>query len=200
MSESSRVFRECPTWCSSSLFWLAFENPWCRRIPIKVRTSCTGSSPPPEHLLFCCFLNGMHYRLYWWWCCLFSFREVGFMGRRANRRVCSGHVRPGAVCLYSGSHWRNPEFVMQIRIETSWAGSNPCLNIFYFCCFLKKGGLHAGSWCFLCNARWFWCAGGLRVTGLATGQLSGSSEHGIRAVAPGESTRGVEYTERGGMW
>ena len=29
---------------------------------------------------------------------------------------------------------------MQIRIETSWAGSNPCLNTFYFCfcCFLKK--------------------------------------------------------------
>ena len=34
------------------------------------------------------------------------------MGRRTNRHVCSGSVRPGAVCLYSGSHWRNPDFVM----------------------------------------------------------------------------------------
>ena len=38
------------------------------------------------------------------------------------------------------------------------------------------------------------------MTGLATGQLSGSGEQGSRAVAPGESTRGVEYKERGGMW
>ena len=122
------------------------------------------------------------------------------MERRANRRVCSGSVRLGAVCLYYGSHWRNLEFVMQIKIKTSWAGSNTCLNTFHFCCFLKKGGLHAVSWCFLCNARWFWCGGGSRVTGLTTRQLSGSSEQGSPAVAPGESTRGVEYKERGGMW
>ena len=38
------------------------------------------------------------------------------------------------------------------------------------------------------------------MTGLTTGQLSGSSEQGSWAVAPGESTRGVEYKERGGMW
>ena len=122
------------------------------------------------------------------------------MERRANRHVCSGSARPGAVCLYSGSHWRILGFVMQIKIKTSWTGSNPCLNTYYFCCFLKKGGLHAVSWCFLCNAQWFWCGGGLRVTGLTMGQLRGSSEQGSRAVAPGESTRGVEYKERGGMW
>ena len=38
------------------------------------------------------------------------------------------------------------------------------------------------------------------MTGLTTGQLSRSSEQGSRAVAPGESTRGVEYEEQGGMW
>ena len=38
------------------------------------------------------------------------------------------------------------------------------------------------------------------MTGLATGQLSGSGEQGSQAVAPGESTRGVEYKEWGGMW
>ena len=29
---------------------------------------------------------------------------------------------------------------------------------------------------------------------------NGSGEQGNRAVAPGESTRDVEYKERGGMW
>ena len=150
---------------------------------------------PPEHLLFCCFLNGDALQIVLVVVLFVFFSEVGFMGRRANSRVCSGSVRPGAACPCTGSRLKIPT-----STETSWAGSNPCLNIFYFCCFLKKGRLHAVSWCFLCNARWFWCAGGLRVTALATGQLSGSSEQGIRAVAPGESTRGVEYKERGGMW
>ena len=58
MSESSRVFRECPTWYSLSLFWLAFENSWFRQIPIKTRVSGARFEFPPEHLLFCRFLNG----------------------------------------------------------------------------------------------------------------------------------------------
>ena len=117
------------------------------------------------------------------------------MRRRANSCVCPGSVQPGAASPCSGSLLK-----IRTRIETSWAGSNPCLNTVYFYCFLKKGGLHAVSWCFLCHAQWFWWGGGLRVTGLATGQLSGSGEQGSRAVVPGESTRGVEYNERGGMW
>ena len=55
------------------------------------------------------------------------------MRRRANSRVCSGSVRPGAACPCSGSLLK-----IQTRIGTSWAGSNPCLNTFYFYCFLKK--------------------------------------------------------------
>ena len=58
MSELSRVFRECPTWCSLSLFWFAFENPWFRQIPIKSKVSGAWFESPPEHLLFRCFLNG----------------------------------------------------------------------------------------------------------------------------------------------
>ena len=38
------------------------------------------------------------------------------------------------------------------------------------------------------------------MTRLAAGQLSEGSEQGQRGVMPGESTRGVEYKERGGMW
>ena len=38
------------------------------------------------------------------------------------------------------------------------------------------------------------------MTRLAPRRLGGSSEQGIREVAPGESTRDVEYEERGGMW
>ena len=116
------------------------------------------------------------------------------MGQRANCRVCSGSVRPGAACPCSDSLLK-----IQTRIETSWAGSNPGLNTLYFCCFLKKGRFYPVSWCFLCNAQWFWCGGGLQVTGLATGQPRGSGEQGSRAVAPGESTRDVEYKERAGM-
>ena len=57
-SESSRVFRECPTWCSLSLFWLAFENPWFHQIPIISRVSGAWFESPPEPLLLCRFLNG----------------------------------------------------------------------------------------------------------------------------------------------
>ena len=55
------------------------------------------------------------------------------MRRRANRRVCSGSVRPGAACPCAGS-------LLKIRTstETGWAGSNPCLNTFYFVVFLKR--------------------------------------------------------------
>ena len=149
----------------------------------------------PEHLLYCRFLTGIHYKLYFWWCCLFFFCEVRFIRRRGNGRVCSGSVRPGAACPCSGSLWK-----ILTSIETRWAGSNPCLNTFYFCCFLKKGGLHAVSWCFLCNAQWFWCREELWGTGLATKQLRGSREQGSQEVGPSESTRGVQYKERGGMW
>ena len=38
------------------------------------------------------------------------------------------------------------------------------------------------------------------MTGPTTRQLSGSSEQGIRAVAPSELTRDVEYKMRRGMW
>ena len=58
MSESSCVFRKSPTWCSVSLFWLAFEKPWFRRIPIKSMISGAWFESPPEHLLFFRFLNG----------------------------------------------------------------------------------------------------------------------------------------------
>ena len=35
---------------------------------------------------------------------------------------------------------------------------------------------------------------------LTAGRQDESNERGVRAVAPGESTRGVEYKEQGGMW
>ena len=54
--------------------------------------SWAGSNPFLNTFYFVIFLMGTHYRLYWWWCRLFSFREVGFMERQANRRVCSGSV------------------------------------------------------------------------------------------------------------
>ena len=57
------------------------------------------------------------------------------MMRRANSRVCSGSVRPGAAGPCSDSLSK-----MRTRIETSWAGSNPCLNTFYFVVFLM--GMH----------------------------------------------------------
>ena len=57
------------------------------------------------------------------------------MRRRENSRVCSGSVRPGAACPCSGSLLK-----IRTRIETSWAGSNPCLNTFYFVVFLM--GMH----------------------------------------------------------
>ena len=89
---------------------------------------------------------------------------------------------------------------MRIKIQTSWAGSNPCLNTFYFSYFLKKEGLHAVARCFFCNARWYRCGGGLQVTRLTTRRLGRSSEQGSQEIAPAESTRDVEYKERGGMW
>ena len=69
-----------------------------------------------------------------------------------------------------------------------------------FCCYLKEDGLHAVSWCFSCNMQWCWCEGGLRVTTLTAGQQNESSEPGIRAVAPGEVTRNLEYKARRVMW
>ena len=152
-----------------------FENPWFRQIPIKVRISCTGSSSPRNTFYFVLFLMRTYYRLCCWWCCLFSFYEVGFIRRQANSRVCSGNMRPGAACPCVRS-------LLKIRTstETSWAGSNSCLNTFYFCCFLKKGGLHAVSWCFFRNARCNWCGGGLQVTGLATRRLCGLASKGYR--------------------
>ena len=52
VSESSRVFRQCPTWCSLSLRWFAFENSNQHRDKLGRFESL------PEHLLFCRFLNG----------------------------------------------------------------------------------------------------------------------------------------------
>ena len=113
----------------------------------------------------------------------------------ANSRVCSGSVQPGLACPCTGSHLK-----IRTSTEKRWARSNPCLNTFYFCCFLIKGGLHAVSWYVFCNALWYRCGGGLQVTWLATRRLGRSCEQGIWVVVPGKLTTGVEYKERGGMW
>ena len=48
-SKWSRVFRQCPTWCSLSLFWFAFENSNQNRDKLGRFESL------PEHLLFLLF-------------------------------------------------------------------------------------------------------------------------------------------------
>ena len=96
---------------------------------------------------------------------------------------------------------------MQIKTKTSWAGSNPCLNTFYFCCFLKKGGLHAVSWCFFCNTRCCWCGRGLQVTTLTmgvenkgTGRWRPASGQGTLSIRSREGCGRVRWRVCGDVW
>ena len=63
-----------------------------------------------------------------------------------------------------------------------------------------EDGLHPVLWYCFCNVQWCWCGRGLQVSTLTAGQQDEGNERGVQALAPGESTRGVEYKERGGMW
>ena len=116
------------------------------------------------------------------------------MRRRATGRVCSGSVRPGAACPCFGWLLRSPlAFKMRVKTRISWVGFESLPEHLLFLFFLTKGRLHAVSCCFFCKARRYRCGGQLQVTGLATRRVTGSSEQGIRVVAPGESTRDVEF-------